>query len=64
MSKSSSVCVCEACIGSNCNCGCQEVAAPSAAPCACGADCRGGAACGCGACNCEAPVDASLAGYR
>jgi len=43
------LCACESCPGSGCNCGCQEAAADTA--CACGPACACGVGCNCDNCD-------------
>lgn len=53
MSKSSTVCTCQNCPGSTCQCGCQHQATASTTTCQCGDACACGETCACGEhCTC------------
>jgi hypothetical protein len=57
MSTQLNVCACAACTGSECKCGCQNLAGRPAASCQCGE------VCSCGpTCNCKGCRDANHAG--
>ena len=51
MTTQSNVCVCAACTGSECTCGCQSAAAQPTASCQCGDVCNCGPACTCEGCQ-------------
>jgi len=51
MTTQSNTCGCETCLGTQCTCGCQNVAPEPSASCQCGEVCNCGPTCTCNGCQ-------------